>query len=151
MARNAEFKVSDCAKSIIKHRNNPRLGAGVRMAALVVEYPEVTAELISYQLTVIKAAQQYNGIQRRVYDTHFHINAAVTGLRQWSKPDTDLYTRFFTGRARAACCCSICDSTLHQAADCPRRPRKREGGKAPLSPSSLMFKKEEAVVKKIDK
>ena len=49
MARNAEFKVSDCAKSIIKHRNNPRLGAGVRMATLVVEYPEVTAELISYQ------------------------------------------------------------------------------------------------------
>jgi len=113
----------------------------IYMAALVAKFPEVTTELISYQLTIIKAAQQYDGLQWRAYDTHYRINAAATGLRHWSKLDTDLYTRFFTGRARAIACCSICDSTMHQAPDCPRRPRKREGGKAPLSPSPLAFKK----------
>ena len=80
-------------------------------------------------------------MQWRTYDTHFHIKAAATGLRQWSKYDTYLYTTFFTGCVRAASCSSICDITLLQAADCPRKPCKREGGKAPLSPPPVMFKK----------
>ena len=32
--------------------------------------------------------------------THFRINAAASGNWSWSSLDTDLYTRFFTGRAR---------------------------------------------------
>lgn len=64
----------------------------IYMAALVAKFPEVTTELISYQPT---AAQQYDGLQWRAYDTHYRVNAAATGLRYWSKLDTDLYTRFF--------------------------------------------------------
>ena len=44
----------------------------------------------SYQLTIIKAAQQYDGLQWRAYDTDFRV---ATGNRELSKVDVDLYTR----------------------------------------------------------
>ena len=34
---------------------------------------------------------------------------------EWSKVNADLYTRFFTGRAKAVACCHACDSTQHLA------------------------------------
>ena len=63
-------------------------------------------------------------------------NAATA--RTWSRLDTDLFTRFFTGRARAVSACSVCDSLLHGTAECPEGStaqrasgdRRREGGKA---------------------
>ena len=61
-------------------------------AALAQKHTEAIPELLAYQLTIIKAAQQYDGLQWRAYDTHFRINAAATGLRHWSRLDTDLYT-----------------------------------------------------------
>ena len=71
------------------------------------KYPEVTLDLLAYQLTIIKASQQYDGLYWRAYDTHYRVNAAASGNRKWAKLDTDLYTRFFTGRARELQVCSI--------------------------------------------
>lgn len=106
----------------------------VYTAAIVQKFPAAVNELLAYQLTIIKSAQQYDGLQWRAYDTHFRISAAATGNRQWSRLDTDLYTRFFTGRAKLVSPCSLCDSTTHSAADCPnKKARKRDqlqGGKS---------------------
>ena len=83
------------------------------------------------QLTIIKAAQQYDGLQWRAYDTHFRVAAAATGNREWSKVDVDLYTRFFTGRAKAVACCHVCDSTQHLAANCPVKKRELSSQSCP--------------------
>ena len=88
----------------------------VYTAAIVQKHPAEVNELLAYQLTIIKAAQQYDGLQWRAYDTHFRISAAATGNRQWSRLDTDLYTRFFNGRAKLVSACSLCESTQHTIA-----------------------------------
>ena len=71
----------------------------IYIAAMAQKYPEVTLPMLAYQLVIIKASQQYDGFYWRVYDTHYRVNAAATGNRNWAQLDTDLYTRFFTGRA----------------------------------------------------
>ena len=96
----------------------------VYVAALLRKFREQASELLAYQLTIIKAAQQYDVLQWRAYDTHFRVAAAATGNRQWSKVDVDLYTRFFTGRAKAVACCHVCDSTQHLAANYPAKKRE---------------------------
>ena len=101
-------------------------GFTIYTAALSKRHPSATLELLAYQLTIIKASQQYDGLFWRAYDTHYRVNAAATGNKTWSRLDTDLYTRFFTGRAKQVTLCSICDSTGHTAPDCPRRTRKRD-------------------------
>ena len=93
----------------------------VYVATLLRKSPEQASELLAYQLTIIKAAQQYDGLQWRAYDTHFRVAAAATGNRGWSKVDVDL---FFTGRAKAVACCHVCDSTQHLAANCPVKKRE---------------------------
>ena len=93
------------------------------------KHPTAIHELLAYQFTIIKASQQYDGLQWRAYDTHFRISAAATGNKRWSCLDTDLYTRFFTGRAKPKETCSHCDVTTHSSADCSKRGRKRELGK----------------------
>ena len=101
------------------------------LAAIILQrFPAYTAQMMAYQLTILKAAQQYDGLQWREYDTHFRVAAAATGKRDWSHLDTDLYTRFFTGRAKQVEACKLCDSTAHSAASCPLALRKRESEKA---------------------
>ena len=96
------------------------------VAAMAIKFPESVTEMLAYQLVIIKASQQYDGLYWRVYDTHFRVNAAASGNRKWSQLDTDLYTRFFTGRAREVPHCLLCDATSHTDAQCPQNTgRKR--------------------------
>ena len=112
----------------------------IYMAALVSEHPSAALELIAYMLTIIKASQQYDGLCWRAYDTNYRLAAAASGNRTWSRLDTDLFTRFFTGRARLVASCVYCDSTSHRSSDCPDAPssaprapgKGREGGKIPF-------------------
>ncbi len=105
----------------------------VYMAAMASKHPEAVTEMLAYQLAIVRASEQYDGLYWRAYDTHFRVNAAASGNRQWSRLDTDLYTRFFTGRAKALASCSFCDSTAHEEARCPQKPKL---GKRPAASGS---------------
>jgi hypothetical protein len=105
------------------------------VAAMAQQYPEVVGGMIAYLQLIVKASQQYDGLYWRSYDTHFRVNAAATGNRDWARMDTDLYTRFFTGRAKAVAMCSHCDGTSHKSDDCPLKPRRR-GRSSPASTAS---------------
>ena len=94
----------------------------VYTTTLVSEYPEATVQLLAYMLTIIKASQQYDGLYGHSYDTNYRITAAASGNHDWSRLDTDLYTRFFTGHAKPMSACFICNSLSHAARDCPRHP-----------------------------
>ena len=89
---------------------------------LVSVHPSVTLELLAYMLTIIRASQQYDGLCWRSYDTNYRIAAAASGNRSWSKLDTDLFTRFFNGRARKVNPCMVCDALTHTSTDCPEAP-----------------------------
>ena len=97
----------------------------VLTAVVASREPAQVAELLAYQLTIIKASQSFDGLQWRAYNTHFRVAAAATGNKTWSKLDVDLYTRVFTGRAKLVHCCSVCDSTTHSAANCPSSAARR--------------------------
>ena len=56
----------------------------IYIAAMAQKYPEVTLPMLAYQLVIIKASQQYDGFYWRVYDTHYRVNAAATGNKNWS-------------------------------------------------------------------
>ena len=88
-------------------------------------------------LTMIKASQQYDGFYWQAYDTHYRVRAAAMGDCTWSRLDTDLFTRFFMGRAKLIYSCSLCDSTTHVTADCvlnEDRKSKRDFAKNPGTP-----------------
>ena len=91
--------------------------------------------------TNLLASQQYDGLQWRVYDTHFRVSVAATGNKSWSKLDTDLYTHFFTGRAKLVSTFSSCDSTQHTHLHCPKPGCKRELGKLPADSASAAWGK----------
>ena len=78
---------------------------------VAIKEPERFSELLAYQLTIIKAAQSYDGLQWRAYDTYFRVAAAAIGNRSLSKVDVDLHTRFLTGRAKMVVCC-FCATAL---------------------------------------
>lgn len=100
-------------------------------AAMGKKFPEAVPEMLAYQLVIVNASEQYDGIYWRCYDTHYRVNAAATGNRQWSHLDIDLYTRFFTGRAKTVASCAFCDSTSHNAEQCPLKPLRSKSAKRP--------------------
>lgn len=105
----------------------------VYIAAMATKFPEAVPDMLAYQLAIIRASEQYDGLYWRAYDTHFRVNAAATGNRKWSRLDTDLYTRFFTGRAKVLAPCSSCDSTPHEEARCPVKLQRPKLGKRPAA------------------
>ena len=113
----------------------------IYMAAMWKRYPEAMPEMIAYLLLIVNASDQYDGLYWRAYDTHYRVNAAATGNRHWSRLDIDLYTRFFTGRAKAVSSCHTCDSTSHSSDQCPVRPQRARAGKRPVGASSFRKRK----------
>ena len=110
------------------------------MAALVSQHPSATLELLAYMITIVKASQQYDGLYWRAYDTNYRLTASATGNRNWSRLDTDLFTRLFTGRARFVGACSVSDSVSHSSEDFPealstsgKHPARGRETKAPDS------------------
>ena len=69
-------------------------------AAMGNRFVEAIPEMLAYMLVIVNASEQYDGLYWRTYDTHFRVNAAATGNRQWSRLDIDLYTRFLLGGPR---------------------------------------------------
>ena len=105
-------------------------------AAIITQHPSASLELVAYMTIILKASQQYVGLTWRAYDTHYPTKAAASRNLRWSQLDTDLFTRFFTGRACTLSACSICDSISHTAL-CPEAPSQSpslppKAGKAPL-------------------
>ena len=59
-------------------------------AAIGKKFPEAVSKMLAYQLVIVNASEQYDAIYWRCYNTHYRVNAAATGNRQWSHLDIDL-------------------------------------------------------------
>ena len=78
----------------------------IYMAALVAKYPDAATRLICDQKSGPKVRQvTVEGLQHPIWDQ-------CSGDRPLTKVNTDLYTRFFTGGAKEAKFCTVCDSTV---------------------------------------
>ena len=93
----------------------------VYTAAFVSKHPSATLEMLAYMLTIINPSQQYDGLHWRSYDANYGITVAASGNKTWSRLDTNLYTRFFTGKVKPIT--AICDSLANATHDCPRYSR----------------------------
>ena len=47
-------------------------------SAMGKKFPEAVSKMLAYQLVIVNASEQYDGMYRRCYDTHYRVNAAAT-------------------------------------------------------------------------
>lgn len=80
--------------------------------------PDAVPGMMGYMTRIIKASQEYDGTAWVAYDTAFRRQAAATGLKDWGKIDSSLYTVCFTGKARRVQRCDVCLSAAHRTSDC---------------------------------
>ena len=64
--------------------------------------PEVEPELVAYQILILGASQDLEGLARVTYDATFRRQAAATGnkLKQWSCVNPSLHSICFTGGSK---------------------------------------------------
>ena len=74
----------------------------VYMAAVVQKHPEMVGDLLAYMLQILKAHTEYADQAWREYDVRFRQVAAVSGIKNWSQLDAQIYNQCFVGRARRA-------------------------------------------------
>ena len=87
----------------------------------VSAHPSATLELLPYSLTI---SQQYDGLLWRSYDINYRVAAAASANQKWLRLDTDLVTRFFTGRARSINPCYVYDSFSQRLCRLPHGPKQ---------------------------
>lgn len=91
---------------------------GTYIAVMAGGSPEAVPELIAYQLFILGASQDYEGLAWVTYDAAFRRQAAATGNRQWSRVNPSLHSICFAGAAKRAVRCDLCLSRTHQTRDC---------------------------------
>jgi hypothetical protein len=90
------------------------LYVGVR----ALKAPKLIPELMAYQISILRASQEYEGTAWATYDAAYRRQAATTGHTEWSKINPSLYTLCFTGKAKKVPRCELCMSASHKTEDC---------------------------------
>ncbi len=97
-------------------------------AILAIRFPEKAPEFLVYQASIVRAERNYEGCQWVLYDRQYRREALARRDLNWSVPDTRLYNKAFTGRARAIPMCSYYLSDDHLANNCPVNPGATSNG-----------------------
>ena len=88
------------------------------VAVLVTRYPDKVPEMFSYQASIVKAAQNFEGTSWVAYDRQYRREALAHRDLNWSRIDSRLYSEAFTERAKAIPRCKHCLSDTHLMANC---------------------------------
>ena len=92
------------------------------VAILASKYPQHIPDFMAYQKAIVRASRNFEGSSWVVYDRCYRHQAAATKNLVWSIPDSALYNKAFTGRAKAIPRCQHCLSENHTLSDCPDCP-----------------------------
>lgn len=92
------------------------------VAVLATEHPGKTAHFMAYQQTIIHASKNFTGAAWATYDLCFRRKAATLRSLDWGIVDQDLYSKSFTGRAKATVRCRYCLSDAHTSDECVESP-----------------------------
>ncbi|MGH0162012.1 UNVERIFIED_CONTAM: hypothetical protein FKN15_042178 [Acipenser sinensis] len=131
----ADHRVVDCGDvSVTLKSRDPRLQKSLSVGEFVLAfsiyrdilcsvYPHRLQELNQYLFLVVELAVRYGGALFYQYHRAFSAKAAATlsadnRIIDWSRSDTDLFTRIFSGIRPNAC--SACASTAHSSYLCPK-------------------------------
>ena len=117
----------DANKQVKRPRSNKKvqdINVWLQCYALYVgvralKAPNLIPELMAYQISILRASQEYEGTAWATYDAAYRRQAATTGHTEWSKINPSLYTLCFTGKAKKAPRCEMCLSAAHKTEDCP--------------------------------
>ncbi|MGH0160706.1 UNVERIFIED_CONTAM: hypothetical protein FKN15_040016 [Acipenser sinensis] len=130
-----DHRVVDCGDvSVTLKSRDPRLQKSLSVGEFVLAfsiyrdilcsvYPHRLQELNQYLFLVVELAVRYGGALFYQYHRAFSAKAAATlsadnRIIDWSRSDTDLFTRIFSGIRPNAC--SACASTAHSSYLCPK-------------------------------
>ncbi len=91
-------------------------------AILVTRFPDKAAELLAYQASIVRAERNYEGKRWVLYDRQYRRQALARKNLDWSVPDSRLYNKAFTGRAKAIARCNHCLQDDHTTNLCPLNP-----------------------------
>ena len=79
---------------------------------------QAVPELLAYLIFILRASQDFGGVDWVTYDAAFRQQAAITGNRQWLRVNPSLYSICSSGVARAGTRCELCLSLSHPTRDC---------------------------------
>ena len=103
-------------------------------AVLLTKYPGRAQSLFLYSATISRLSKKFRWPSWIIYDQQFRQEAADTGLSDWAKIDSSIYTQCFTAMSlNRGGWCSICTSMDHVKETCPyqsaedRLGQKRQG------------------------
>ncbi|MGH0157598.1 UNVERIFIED_CONTAM: hypothetical protein FKN15_051019 [Acipenser sinensis] len=130
-----DHRVVDCGDvSVTLKSRDPRLQKSLSVGEFVLAfsiyrdilcsvYPHRLQELNQYLFLVVELAVRYGGALFYQYHRAFSAKAAATlsadnRIIDWSRSDTDLFTRIFSGIRPNAC--NACASTAHSSYLCPK-------------------------------
>ena len=91
---------------------------GTYIAVLAGSSPEAVPELVAYQIFILGASQDFEGLAWVTYDSAFQRQAAATGNRCWSRVNPSLHSICFGGAAKRAVRCDLCLSLTHPTREC---------------------------------
>ena len=94
-----------------------------RMAAvLVARYPNKSPELWAYQASIVRVAHNFEGTAWVAYDWQYRREAFASRDLDWLQPNARLYSKAFTGHAKAIPRCHHCLSDSHTTSACSLEP-----------------------------
>ena len=88
----------------------------------VTRFPDKAAELFTYQASIVRAEQNYEGKRWVIYDRQYRREAVARKDFNWSISDSPLYNEAFTGRVKAISRCNFCLQDAHATTLCPQNP-----------------------------
>jgi len=68
--------------------------------------------------SILRASQEFEGSAWAAYNAAYRRQAAATGLKDWGKVNSSLYSVCFTGKARCSQRCEMRLSTAHRTSEC---------------------------------
>ena len=106
-------------------------------AVLSTRYPGKISEFWAYQISILRAARNFEGPAWVAYDRQYRREALARKDLNWSTCNTRLYSEAFTGRARTIPRCQYCLSATHGARSCPANPDPPVSLSQPNNPTSV--------------
>ena len=93
-------------------------GFAIYVAVMSGKHLGAVPQLMSFMVSIIRAAEDYAGLAWVRYDAAYRRQAVASGNRAWSQINPSLFSLCFTGKAQVANRCDLCLAATHTTREC---------------------------------